>query len=48
VGGGTRSIATGDEDEMEDLDIQRRKLQGLAEELKRKAQELEKKASQLR
>jgi hypothetical protein len=48
VGSGTRSIATGDEDEMEDLDIQRRKLQGLAEELKRKAQELEKKASQLK
>ncbi|MDX2008643.1 MAG: TetR family transcriptional regulator [Myxococcaceae bacterium] len=48
VGGGTRSIATGDEDEMEDLDIQRRKLQGLAEELKRKAQALEKKASELK
>jgi hypothetical protein len=48
VGSGTRSIATGDEDEMEDLDIQRRKLQGLAEELKRKAVELEKKASQLK
>ncbi|MCU0701199.1 MAG: TetR family transcriptional regulator [Myxococcaceae bacterium] len=48
VGSGTRSIATGDEDEMEDLDIQRRKLQGLAEELKRKAQALEKKASELK
>lgn len=48
VGNGSRSIATGDEDEMDDLDIQRRKLQGLAEELKRKALELEKKASQLR
>ena len=48
VGGGTRSIATGDEDEMDDLDVQRRKLQGLAEELKRKAAELEKKASQLK
>ncbi|MBL8919860.1 MAG: TetR family transcriptional regulator [Myxococcaceae bacterium] len=48
IGAGSRSIATGDEDEMEDLDVQRRKLQGLAEELKRKAAELEKKASQLR
>ncbi len=48
VGAGTRSIATGDEDEMDDLDVQRRKLQGLAEELKRKAAELEKKASQLK
>lgn len=48
VGGGSRSIATGDDDEMDDLDIQRRKLQSLAEDLKRKAQELEKKASQLR
>ncbi|MDP3238253.1 MAG: TetR family transcriptional regulator [Myxococcales bacterium] len=48
VGNGTRSIATGDEDEMDDLDIQRRKVQSLADELKRKAQELEKKASQLR
>lgn len=48
VGGGARSIATGDEDEMDDLDVQRRKLQGLAEELKRKAAELEKKASQLK
>lgn len=47
-GTGTRSIATGDEDEMDDLDVQRRKLQSLAEELKRKAAELEKKASQLR
>lgn len=48
VGSGTKSIATGDEDEMDDLDIQRRKVQSLADELKRKAQELEKKASQLR
>ncbi|MER2566727.1 MAG: hypothetical protein ABTQ32_38745, partial [Myxococcaceae bacterium] len=48
VGGGTRSIATGDEDEMDDLDVQRRKLQSLAEELKRKATELEKKAGQLK
>lgn len=48
VGNGSKNIATGDEDEMDDLDIQRRKLQGLAEELKRKAQELEKKAAQLR
>jgi hypothetical protein len=48
VGAGTRSIATGDEDEMDDLDVQRVKLKGIAEELKRKAQELEKKASQLR
>lgn len=48
IGSGSRSIATGDEDEMEDLDVQRRKLQGLAEELKRKAAELEKKAAQLR
>ncbi|MDP1915418.1 MAG: TetR family transcriptional regulator [Myxococcales bacterium] len=48
VGNGTKSIATGDEDEMDDLDIQRRKVQSLADELKRKAQELEKKASQLR
>lgn len=48
VGTGTRSIATGDEDEMDDLDVQRVKLKGIAEELKRKAQELEKKASQLR
>lgn len=48
IGSGTRSIATGDDDEMDDLDIQRRKLKGLAEELKRKAQELEKKAAQLK
>ena len=48
VGNGTKSIATGDEDEMDDLDIQRRKVQSLADDLKRKAQELEKKASQLR
>lgn len=48
VGNGTKSIATGDEDEMDDLDIQRRKVQSLADDLKRKAQELERKASQLR
>lgn len=48
VGAGTRSIATGDDDEMDDLDVQRTRLQGLANELKRKAGELEKKASQLR
>jgi hypothetical protein len=48
IGGGTKSLATGDEDEMDDLDIKRRKVQSLADELKRKAQELEKRASQLR
>ena len=48
IGTGTKSIATGDEDEMDDLDIQRRKVQSLADELKRKAMDLEKKASQLR
>lgn len=41
------TIATGDED-LEDLEVQRAKLKGLADELKRKAAELEKRASQLR
>lgn len=47
VGGG-RGIATGDEDESNDLEIQRAKLKGLADELKKKAQELELKAGQLK
>ena len=41
------TVATGDED-LDDLEIQRARLKGLSEELKRKAQELEKRASQLR
>lgn len=48
VGGATpRTIASGDED-LEDLEIQRAKLKGLADELKKKAQELERRAGQLR
>lgn len=45
--GGSSTIATGDED-LEDLEVQRAKLKGLADELKKKASELEKRASQLR
>ena len=45
--GSSSTIATGDED-LEDLEVQRAKLKGLAEELKKKASELEKRASQLR
>lgn len=45
--GSSSTIATGDED-LEDLEVQRAKLKGLADELKKKASELEKRASQLR
>jgi prefoldin subunit 5 len=45
--GASGAIATGDED-LEDLEVQRAKLKGLADELKRKAAELEKRARQLR
>lgn len=45
--GSTSTIATGDED-LEDLEVQRAKLKGLADELRKKASELEKRASQLR
>ncbi len=42
------AIATGDNDDTADLEVQRRKLKGLADELKRKAAELEKRAAQLK
>lgn len=45
-GGGT--IATGDEDETNDLEVQRNRIKSLADELKKKAAELEKKAAQLK
>jgi prefoldin subunit 5 len=50
VGAGTGAsgvIATGDED-LEDLEVQRARLKGLADELRRKAAELEKRARELR
>lgn len=47
VGGG-HSIATGDEDDVYDLEIQRVKMKGLADELKKKAEQLEKKAAELK
>ncbi len=46
--GGGGAIATGDEDETNDLEVQRARLKGLADELKKKASELEKKAAQLK
>jgi hypothetical protein len=48
VGASSRGISGGDEEALDDLNLQRRKLERLAEELKRKALELEKRATQLR
>ncbi len=47
--GGTKAIGGNDEDDdLEDLEIQRAKLRGLADELKSRAAQLEKKAAQLK
>lgn len=43
-----KRIAGGEDEDLEDLEIQRAKLKGLAEELKLKARQLEKKAAELR
>ncbi len=45
--GGTRSIAGGDDD-LNDLEVERQRLQGLAGQLKKKADELQKRAAQLK
>lgn len=45
--GGTRQIAGGDDD-LNDLEVERQRLQGLAGQLKKKADELQKRASQLK
>jgi hypothetical protein len=45
--GGTRTISGGDDD-LEDLEVERLRLQGLAGQLKQKADELQKRASQLK
>ncbi len=45
--GGTRSVAGGDDD-LEDLEVERLRLQGLAGQLKKKADELQQRASQLK
>lgn len=44
----TKRIAGGEDEDLEDLEIQRAKLKGLSEELKLKAKQLEKKAAELR
>lgn len=48
VGSGLLNTVASGDDDLEDLEVQRLKLKGLADELRRKAQELEKRASQLR
>lgn len=45
---GGQRIAGGDDDDLEELEVQRLKLQGLAGQLRAKATELEKKAAQLK
>jgi hypothetical protein len=45
--GGARSIAGGDDD-LNDLEVERQRLQGLAGQLKKKADELQKRAAQLK
>lgn len=47
VGGGARSISSGDDD-LDELEVERARLQGLAGQLKKKADELQKRASQLK
>lgn len=47
VGNAQRSLAGGDDD-LDDLEVERARLKGLAEQLKKKADELQKRASQLR
>jgi len=46
--GGQRISGAGDDDDLKDLEIQRAKLNGLAEELKARASSLQKKAAQLK
>ncbi|MCC6333636.1 MAG: TetR family transcriptional regulator [Myxococcales bacterium] len=48
VGSANPNTVAGGDDDLEDLEVQRLKLKGLADELKKKAQELEKRAGQLR
>jgi hypothetical protein len=45
---GTQQIAGGDDDDLEELEVQRLKLQGLAGQLRARALDLEKKAAQLK
>ncbi len=45
---GTKPIAGGDDDDLEELEVQRLRLQGLAGELRARALELEKKAAELK
>jgi hypothetical protein len=46
--GGARPVAEGDDDHLEDLEVERLKLRSLADELKQKADELERRANQLK
>ncbi|MFO0593764.1 MAG: TetR family transcriptional regulator [Myxococcaceae bacterium] len=46
--GGTRPVAGGNDDDLSDLEVERARLQGLAEQLKKKAKELEQRAAQLK
>ncbi|MEW5741626.1 MAG: TetR family transcriptional regulator [Myxococcota bacterium] len=48
LGSANPNTVAGGDDDLEDLEVQRLKLKGMADELKKKAQELEKRASQLR
>lgn len=45
---GAQRISAGDDDDLEDLEVQRNRLQGLASQLRAKAVELEKKAKELK
>lgn len=47
VGGGARAISSGDDD-LDELEVERARLQGLAGQLQKKANELQKRASQLK
>lgn len=46
--GGSRSIATGDEGDVDELEIARQRLQGLADQLKAKADEFQRRAATLK
>jgi hypothetical protein len=46
--GPIKRVAGGEDEDLEDLEVQRAKLKGLSEELKAKARQLQKKASELR
>lgn len=48
VGRGTGAIATGDDDDINDLEVQRAKVKALVDELRKKAVELEQRAAALK